>query len=165
MHSKNLAVVAALAGMFVIASLAVLTQDTMANLGVGSSGEDTFPLGTEWTYNSKSGSLCSTTPDVQDVQCENVGEGRPCDEVRDEAGPNLTCATANSIPSVGPSGEDTFPPGTEWTYNSKSGSLCSTTPDGQDVQCENVGEGRPCDEVRGEADPNLTCNDRMTILP
>ena len=61
-------------------------------------------------------------------------------------------------------GEDPFPPGTEWTYNSKSGSLCSTTPD-SDVHCENVGEGRPCDEVRDEADPNLTCSDSPIVLP
>ncbi len=69
-------------------------------------------------------------------------------------------ATVNSIPD-----EDPSPPGTDWTYNSKSGSLCSTTPNG-DVHCEKVGEGRQCDEVRNEADPNLTCTDSdMTILP
>ena len=98
MHSKNLAVVAALAGMFVIASLAMLTQDTMANPGVGPSGEDTFPPGTKWTYNPKSGSVCSTTPDRETVRCEGVGEGRPCDEVRNETGQNLTCSDRLVLP-------------------------------------------------------------------
>jgi hypothetical protein len=78
--------------------------------------------------------------------------------------PTSVYATVNSTPGVGPSGEDPFPPGTEWTYNSKSGSLCSTTPD-SDVHCENVGEGRPCDEVRDEADPSLTCSDSPIVLP
>ena len=31
--------------------------------------------------------------------------------------PTSVYATINSIPGVGPSGEDTFPPGTKWTYN------------------------------------------------
>ena len=31
--------------------------------------------------------------------------------------PTSVYATVNSIPGVGPSGEDTFPPGTKWTYN------------------------------------------------
>ena len=40
--------------------------------------------------------------------------------------PTSVYATVNSIPGVGPSGEDTFPPGTKWTYNLRSGSVCST---------------------------------------
>lgn len=66
-------------------------------------------------------------------------------------------ATVQSLPGVGPSGEDPYPPGTEWTYNPRSGSLCSTTPDGQ-TNCVNVGEGRPCDEVRSMAGEPFTCN-------
>lgn len=76
--------------------------------------------------------------------------------------PGTALATPNTLPGVGPAGEDPFPPGTEWTYNSESGSLCSTTPDGE-TNCVNVGEGRPCPgevegEVEGEGSPNLTCN-------
>jgi hypothetical protein len=37
-------------------------------------------------------------------------------------------------------GEDPSPPGTDWTYNLKSGSLCSKTPNG-DVHYEKMGEG------------------------
>lgn len=69
-------------------------------------------------------------------------------------------AIVNSIP-----GEDPSPPGTDWTYNSKSGSLCSKTPNG-DVHYEKMGEGRPCDEVKDEVGTNLTCNESdTTILP
>jgi hypothetical protein len=78
--------------------------------------------------------------------------------------PTSVYATVNSIPGVGPSGEDPLredplPPGTEWTYNSEIGSLCSTTSDGQTVHCVNVGEGRPCEEERDEAGPNFTCKE------
>jgi hypothetical protein len=69
-------------------------------------------------------------------------------------------AIVNSIP-----GEDSSPPGTDWTYNSKSGSLCPKTPNG-DVHYEKMGEGRPCDEVKNEVGTNLTCNESdTTILP
>ena len=71
-------------------------------------------------------------------------------------------AIVNSIP-----GEDPSPPGTDWTYNSKSGSLWSKTPHG-DVHYEKMGEGRPCDEVKDEVGTNLTCSANesdTTILP
>jgi len=77
--------------------------------------------------------------------------------------PTSVYATVNNIPDVGPSGEDTFPPGTKWTYNPKSGSVCSTTPDRETVHCEGVGEGRPCDKVRNETGQNLTCSDRLAL--
>ena len=79
--------------------------------------------------------------------------------------PTLVYATVNKIPDVGgmQEGEDTFPPATKWTYNPKSGSVCSTTPDRETVHCDGVGEGRPCDEVRNETDQNLTCSDRLTL--
>jgi hypothetical protein len=77
--------------------------------------------------------------------------------------PTSVYATVNSIPDVGPSGGDTFPPGTKLTYNPKSGSVCSTTPDRETVHCEGVGEDRPCDEVRNETGQNLTCSDRLAL--
>jgi hypothetical protein len=69
-------------------------------------------------------------------------------------------AMVNSLPD-----EDPSPPGADWTYNSKSGSLYFKTPNG-DVHYEKMGEGRPCDEVKDEVGTNLTCNESdTTILP
>jgi hypothetical protein len=62
-------------------------------------------------------------------------------------------ATVQSIPGVGPSGEDPYPEDTTWTYNSESGQLCSTTPDGQ-TNCQYVGEGRPCEDFEGQVECN-----------
>ena len=70
-----------------------------------------------------------------------------------------TFATPNTLPGVGPSAEDPYPEDTTWTYNSPTGTLCATTPDGE-VSCIQYEAGVPCEDFEApEFVGQLECND------
>jgi hypothetical protein len=68
-------------------------------------------------------------------------------------------ASSNTLSGVGPSTEDPYPEDTTWTYNSPTGTLCATTPDGE-VSCTQYEEGIPCEDFEApEFVGQLECND------
>jgi hypothetical protein len=68
-------------------------------------------------------------------------------------------STVQSLPGVGPSGEDPYQEDTTWTYNSPTGTLCATTPDGE-VSCTQYEAGIPCEDFEApEFVGQLECND------
>jgi hypothetical protein len=104
MQSANLKLVIIpvllLAEISILSSVALTPASVYAtvNRTVDISPLDRTPRGSEWTYDPKDGSVCSITPDRDTIVCEGVGEGRPCDEVRNEILQKLTCSDRMVLP-------------------------------------------------------------------